>query len=164
MENAIPLRSPRAATPRRARTTEERALRADLRRQLVRSNAFEFVVATFSILAAPIIGLSSHGLAGSAVGHMTASLAPCWFALFVAGGVLMALGMLILSPRVEIAGLLFFIAAMVTDGVAVLAYSGGSGAAGAMTFLALALASGWRVHVVLGVVAAATHRTGEYVR
>lgn len=164
MESTLPLRIRRTIPPRGARTAEERSLRAGLRRELIRNNAFEFAVAVFCVAAVPIILLSGHGLRGSAVGHMTASLAPCWLGLFTAGGAGIVLGILLLSPRVEILGLLFFAAAMVTDGVAVLVYSGGSGAAGALTFLALAVASGWRVRVVLRVSFAAAHRTGEYAR
>jgi FtsH-binding integral membrane protein len=109
-----------------------------------------------------VIVFSKSGLGSSAVGHMTASMAPFWLALYCMGAGLIVVGLLKLSPRAEVVGLIFFAATMVTDGVAVLAYTGGGGAAGAFVFIALAFAALWRVHEVWKLVTAAAHRTGEH--
>lgn len=145
------------------RSPDDLALRRELRIDLLRRNAFEFLTAVLGLLAVPMI-LLGRGLHASAVGHMTASLAPFWLALYTLGVLFIIVGLLKLSPRAEIIGLVLFTASMVTDGIAVLVYSGGGGAAGAMVFLALGLASLWRVHLVWLVVDAAQHRTGEHAR
>lgn len=146
----------------RMRSAEDPVLRRELRRDLFARNAFEFLVAALALLAVPIILLSKGGLHTSAVGHMTASLAPSWLALFGLGALLILIGIIRLSPRAEIIGLILFTAAMVTDGVAVIFYSGGGGAAGAMMFLAIGIASIWRVRQIWKLVDAARRRTGEH--
>lgn len=164
MERALPSPALMATLKRTPRDPEDLELRRQLRAQVVRNNAFEFAIAASSVCAVLTIGFAPGGIGASPVGHLTASLVPLWLALFGVGAALIVIGLLKLSPRLEVVGLLFFTAAMITDGVAVLVYTAGAGATGAFTFLALSIASCWRVHVVLRLVDVAAHRIGEHER
>lgn len=120
-------------------------------------------MALAAVVAVPIVIFSPGGIHASAVGALTRSWAPMWLTLYGAAGLFIVVGLFCLLPRAEVIGLVLFVAALITDGVAVLLRTGGGGAAAALTFIALGFASGLRARLVWGIVMAA-HRTGEYER
>lgn len=149
-------------TGRLRRTDATPELVGDRRRwalTYVLANAFEFWIALTALAAAVTFVLDPAALADSSVGQQAGAYAWMWNALyfFGSGGVL--LGLLLPSPRQELAGLALLSAAALVNGVAVIVVRGATGAAASGTYFAFVLAAGMRTYLVWKIAKARELRT-----
>lgn len=123
------------------------------RLSLLNRQPFEASIAFAALLGCVVFLVDPGPIRLTAVGHTARSLLPFWEALYGLGGVLILLGLLTLSIRFEVTGLIVFSAALVINVIAVVHFAGVEGAATAATFAGLGMAAisrtlfllkGWR--------------------
>jgi GAF domain-containing protein len=110
---------------------------------------FEAAIAFAAALAGAVGLIDPSGLSNSALGHSAQELLPVWEALYFTAGSLILIALLMRSLRLEVAGLLLFIAAVVLQAAAILDFAGVQGVTSAATFIALALACAGRAWVLV---------------
>lgn len=124
----------------RERRSNVRRLKADY----LLANVFE--AATGLAAAAGGVGyfFDEHSLLDASIGQGLQSLAGAWSILYFAGGVMILLGLVRGSLRVELAGLCLFLPAALTEGATIALFAGSKGSAPGALFLGLAVAAVFR--------------------
>lgn len=105
------------------------------------ANIFEAASGFAGALGGASYFLDQHSLLDASIGHALQHLAAAWSILYFLGGVLIVVGLLGGSLRVELAGLCLFFPAALTEGVAILTVAPGKGLGPGILFSALACAS-----------------------
>lgn len=100
----------------------------DQRGTYLRQNVFELLFAVLSIIAGVAFFAAPDALERSAIGRAVHPFDYGWNALYVAGGILVALGLFRMERRLELAGLSFLTAAVAIAGLAVIVVRGTGGA------------------------------------
>jgi hypothetical protein len=93
----------------------------DARRAYLEAHVFELSLAIVAIVTAATFFLSPATLEGSAIGHAVHPFDYAWNGLYLAGGLLIVVGLVRPTHRLELAGLIMFGAAITVAGVALAA-------------------------------------------
>jgi hypothetical protein len=121
-------------------------------------NGYEFWIALAAALAGLTYLLYPDVVKQSAVGVQLKSLLPWWEAMYLAGGVMIVVGMIacryIWGFRLEVAGLCLLTAAILTNGAAVVTFRTVIGVSTSLTFIGLALAGIGRIRLLIRVTGA----------
>lgn len=129
-----------------------RELPPGFRRHYVFAHAFEFFIAVASIISGITYLIDPALLASVSLGkQLPESLVTLWQLLYLAGGIMVAYGIAWLSPRTEVAGLIFFASAISINAIAISTVVGARGAAAIASYVGFALACGARIYVVFGI-------------
>lgn len=113
----------------------------------IQANIFELSTAVFSLIAAVNYYIQPANLADSSVGHVQFPDA-VWNTLYGAGALLVTVGIVRLSIRVEAAGLSLLSAAAAINALAIYHYRGTGAAASIAIFIAFFVASIVRLHTI----------------
>lgn len=114
------------------------------------ANSFELFVALLSINAGIAFLLSPDDLEHAAVGQLLHPWDFAWNVLYVVGGLLIVVGLMRRSVRVEVAGLWLFASAVAIADLAVIAVAGLVGAAAVAIYTAAFLACASRIWTLTG--------------
>lgn len=128
--------------------------RAERVRYVLRS-PFEAALAVVGVLGGIAYLISPAVFAQASVGISLGSLLPVWTAMFAIGSLAVLVGLVALNPRLELAGLSLFSAALLVEAVAIFDVHSLLGVVSELEFLALALAPVGRAYTILLIIRAA---------
>jgi hypothetical protein len=139
-------------TGRAHRTTDLASYDTDrrhFRRSYIRSNAFEAFVAFAAMMAGIAFLLIPDAIESSTVARNAGALSAIWGWLYGAGGLVVLVGLLVLSVRIEITGLFLLAAAAAIDGIALLLFQWPVGIRAGLLYLAFVAAAATRAHLAV---------------
>ena len=114
------------------------------------SNAFELFLCGLTLYAAIQFVVSPDALYESTVGRLLHPWDYAWIALYGVSSALVVFGLVLPSPRLEVAGLLGYAAGVLVNLIALVALVGNQSVIGICTYSALSLAALVRAHYVYG--------------
>lgn len=121
--------------------------RRHFRRSYVRSNAFEAFVAFAALVAGIAFVLVPGSIDGSTVARQAGALAGIWGVLYGMGGLVVLVGLWLLSARIEVIGLFLLGAAAAIDGIALLLFQWPVGIRAGLVYLAFVAAAATRAYL-----------------
>lgn len=121
-----------------------------MRFDYVKQNIFAFWLGIAAILGSLVYFAIPEALDKSSIGRGSAhGLDYGWNALYLAAGIFTLLGISIVSPRLELAGMSLFAAALLVNAVTIFAYRGWAGVPQGAILLSLAVACVLRATVLV---------------
>lgn len=115
--------------------------RRHFRRSYFRSNAFEVFAAFAAVMAGVAFVLVPGAIEGSTVARQAGALSALWGLLYGLGGLVVLVGLWMLSARVEVIGLFLLGAAAAIDGIALLLFQWPVGIRTGLIYLAFVAAA-----------------------
>lgn len=119
----------------------------DVRRYL--AAPFETMIAVATLATGIVLIFDPHALKDAAIGAGTQSILYLWESLYMLGAIGILAGLTSHRIRVEIAGLLIFMAAIITNAVAIVDVAGIRGLNSALTFTAIAVGCAGRCYALI---------------
>lgn len=130
--------------------------RRQLRNSYLIANAFELFVALLAIVAAISYLLDPQNLSNGTIGHVQFPDA-LWFGLYGVGSILVVIGLVRISPRIEVMGLCLFCASVLIQALAIAQLRGWPSAASIAIYTGFAIASILRSYVLVKAVVVYRH-------
>lgn len=151
----------RLLTPRQAIGPLVGVREKDKRRAYLEAHVFELLIGVLTVVSALTFFASPGDLARTPIGHAVHPFDTAWNALYLGGGILVAVGILRPSYRLELAGLLFLSSAIAGAGAAIALEVGTRGASSISIYAATAAACIVRITVILRLERAVLEVDGE---
>lgn len=145
---------PHRALPQRG-TDPQPAMAPDrrsFRRNYLDGNAFEWWLALAAIVGSIVQFFDLDALFAASIGRQVGNWAIVWNALYLAGGLMIVVGLYGPTLRVELAGLCLFFAAVMVNASAILSIFGSQAIATTLAYLAFGTAAWRRALLVLRIV------------